>query len=154
MAHSCIGPNATKAKALPTRNNITIRYIFIKNSSASIMKQRRSTRNQIDGEAAGAATPLPVEPKGSAWKEKFVLFHPSTDTHYNLIVTLAFIDALVCLATETISPTAYGKFGADASIALPPQLGWWLMEIPVTLTLVYFFFIKGRNNSAVQCNIM
>merc|ERR1719487_490154 len=46
-----------------------------------------------------------------------------------------------------MSSTAYGRFGSDAKFAVSPRLGWWLMEIPCTVSFVYFFFVRGGSQS-------
>jgi len=48
-----------------------------------------------------------------------------------------------CLLAEVISPTAYGRFGNDASFAVSPRLGWFLMELPCTVVFGYLFWYRA-----------
>ena len=58
--------------------------------------------------------------------------------------TLAVALVAVTTITEHVSSTAYGKFGLDAAVmTVPPRIGWWLMELPVTVTFIYTFFVVG-----------
>ena len=50
---------------------------------------------------------------------------------------------VACTAAECLAPTAYGRFGATLTVALDPRVGWWLMELPCTLSFGYFFFACG-----------
>ena len=47
---------------------------------------------------------------------------------------------------ETISPTAYGRFGGKG-FPIDPRLGWWLMEAPCTFVFIYSFWIRGGSQS-------
>mmetsp|Transcript_1860 Transcript_1860/g.2399 ORF Transcript_1860/g.2399 Transcript_1860/m.2399 type:complete len:292 (-) Transcript_1860:421-1296(-) len=106
------------------------------------MRQRRGTK-----EANQKAT-YAVEKKESSWKGKFAFVRPSDNEHYNFVCSIAVLIAMICLIAENISPTAYGRFGNDDVVfAVSPRVGWWLMELPVTVMFVYFFFIKGGSQS-------
>eukprot|EP00940_MAST-03C_sp_MAST-3C-sp2_P001374 g1374.t1 len=49
---------------------------------------------------------------------------------------------------ETMSPTAYGRFGLESTITLDSRVGWWLMELPCTVVFVFnFFYIGGPQSS-------
>mmetsp|Transcript_12944 Transcript_12944/g.24450 ORF Transcript_12944/g.24450 Transcript_12944/m.24450 type:complete len:282 (+) Transcript_12944:84-929(+) len=61
-------------------------------------------------------------------------------TEYNLVCVWAAALVAITGITESLSSTAYGKFGESATLSVPPQLGWWLMELPVTISFLYFFF--------------
>lgn len=57
---------------------------------------------------------------------------------------LAVALVAVCAITENVASTAYGKFGLDAAVmTVPPRIGWWLMELPVTVSFIYTFFVVG-----------
>ena len=120
-------------------------YGFPKLSSLCvIMKHRYATRSKDKAEHGGLGEEsLRKEKRGKSWKDAFVIFRPSNDAHFNFIVTLACVDVMITLATEVTSPTAYGKFGTGTTFSVPPRIGWWLMELPVSVMLFYFFFIKG-----------
>jgi 3-oxo-5-alpha-steroid 4-dehydrogenase 1 len=68
------------------------------------------------------------------------------DAAFQRAVRAACVLVAVCTAAECLSPTAYGRFGiaADAlTFSLDPRLGWWLMELPCSLSFGYFFFARG-----------
>ena len=66
---------------------------------------------------------------------------------WNRVLQWAAALVLVCFVAETISPTAYGRFGDSSSIALDSRIGWWLMELPCSVVFVYQFFIVGGPRS-------
>mmetsp|Transcript_19920 Transcript_19920/g.39103 ORF Transcript_19920/g.39103 Transcript_19920/m.39103 type:complete len:318 (-) Transcript_19920:16-969(-) len=88
---------------------------------------------------------------GDSWlgrlKRQLVIVRLTNNDHFNFVLTWAIFITVVCFVTENISSTAYGRFGESAVISVNPRLGWFLMEIPVTLTFVYFFFVKGGSQS-------
>lgn len=85
--------------------------------------------------------------KEHGWYHKYAVVRVSSSPYFNLVCTWAFALVVVCLITELCSSTAYGKFGSGAVFTLPPRIGWWCMEIPVTVMFVYTFFIKGGSQS-------
>ena len=85
--------------------------------------------------------------KGSSWKAKLTLVSVSGDDHFNFVCTWAIFLVGVCLCAELYESTAYGKFGTYSIVALNPRVGWWLMELPVTISFLYFFFVKGGTQS-------
>lgn len=54
--------------------------------------------------------------------------------------------ALMCFV-EIFMPQQYGKLAGDALVQVPAKIGWWLMELPVSLTFGYLFWIRGQPNS-------
>eukprot|EP00929_Paragymnodinium_shiwhaense_P078877 TRINITY_DN4092_c0_g1_i1.p1 TRINITY_DN4092_c0_g1~~TRINITY_DN4092_c0_g1_i1.p1 ORF type:complete len:341 (-),score=33.04 TRINITY_DN4092_c0_g1_i1:196-1197(-) len=62
---------------------------------------------------------------------------------FNLVCSWGVLMVFVCLVTECVESTAYGKFGLEAKWTLDPRIGWWLMELPVTLTFLYTFFVRS-----------
>jgi hypothetical protein len=98
--------------------------------------------------AGPAAQPaLASVAQSSSWQSRLAFVRVTTNDHFNCMVTLALALVVITWVTENISPTAYGRFGGDAIIAVDPRVGWWLMELPVTFTFVYFFYIKGGSQS-------
>jgi len=110
------------------------------------MRQRKvESVRQVAGEGHSVASRVKVEP---SWKSKVTFVHPSDSEHYNFICSLSILIMITCFIAENISPTAYGRFGKDnATFSVSPRVGWWLMEIPVTVMMLYFFFIKGGSQS-------
>jgi len=80
--------------------------------------------------------------------ERVAMINVTESDHFNGVVTVAACIVCITLCAELWSSTAYGKFGKTASLAtVDPRFGWWLMELPVTLTFLYFFFFKGGPQS-------
>lgn len=65
---------------------------------------------------------------------------------FSTIKLLAVCIALICLA-ETYFPQAYGKLAEGAYFTVPSRVGWWLMELPVSVVFGYLFWIRGQENS-------
>ena len=99
-------------------------------------KSARESENTADGSKGHAPS----------WKARFVLVRLTDDEHFNMILTWAMFLVGVCACAEMSSSTAYGKFGGG-SITLDPRIGWWLMELPVTVSFLYFFFVRGGSQS-------
>eukprot|EP00933_Yihiella_yeosuensis_P048264 TRINITY_DN44365_c0_g1_i1.p1 TRINITY_DN44365_c0_g1~~TRINITY_DN44365_c0_g1_i1.p1 ORF type:complete len:312 (+),score=31.54 TRINITY_DN44365_c0_g1_i1:51-938(+) len=76
----------------------------------------------------------------------FDFFRVSKSLEYNLVCSWAALIVLVCGLSEVSSSTAYGKFGTSAVFTVSPRIGWWLMELPVTLSFLFFFFWKPGPN--------
>ncbi|CAJ1364453.1 unnamed protein product [Effrenium voratum] len=67
------------------------------------------------------------------------------DNRFRLACAWAAVLVLVTGAAEMSASTAYGKFGTESAFSLPPRVGWWLMELPVTVSfLVSFFCLPGK----------
>jgi hypothetical protein len=81
------------------------------------------------------------------WKSRLIVVHLTGDEHFDFVLTWAMTLVVVCLCAELSGSTAYGRFGEGAYVSLNPRLGWWLMELPVTITFLYFFFVKGGPQS-------
>mmetsp|Transcript_12702 Transcript_12702/g.20544 ORF Transcript_12702/g.20544 Transcript_12702/m.20544 type:complete len:293 (-) Transcript_12702:954-1832(-) len=103
-------------------------------------------RRRGDGKPAGPSGG-PTLQAVPGWKSRFTLVRVTGDEHFDLVVSWAVLLVFVCLVYESVDNTAYGKFGNDATVALSPRIGWWLLELPVTITFVYFYFIKGGPQS-------
>lgn len=65
---------------------------------------------------------------------------------WNTVKKVAVVVCFMCLV-ETVAPQQYGKLATDALVTVPPKVGWWLMELPVTVTFGYLFWILGQPNS-------
>lgn len=80
-------------------------------------------------------------------KRRVTFVRWSDDAHWNFVLSYAVLVVCICAAAENFSSTGYGRFGEGAYVAVSPRLGWWLMELPVTLSFLYFFFVKGGPQS-------
>lgn len=68
----------------------------------------------------------------------------SVDT-YRYILIGSFAYAGFILIGALISKAPYGRFGNEKmGISLTPRLGWFLMELPATLSFLWFYF-HGQN---------
>jgi 3-oxo-5-alpha-steroid 4-dehydrogenase 1 len=67
------------------------------------------------------------------------------DPTYDTVLTLAFaLVALVFIGAAFVK-SPYGRFASDKwGINLSPRVGWFLMELPATLSFVFFYF-QGHN---------
>ena len=68
-----------------------------------------------------------------------------TDT-YNTVLMIAFGYVAIVLVGSFFSKAPYGRFASDKyGINLDSRWGWFLMELPATLSFVFFFF-QGKNS--------
>ncbi len=68
---------------------------------------------------------------------------------YKFILLASFVYAAVILVGAFMAKAPYGKLGSErAGINLSPRLGWFLMELPATLSFVWFY-IHGQNAQAL-----
>lgn len=66
-------------------------------------------------------------------------------TTYNHILSISYIYMIIIIYGSLLIPAPYGKFSSNTfGLNLPPKLGWFLMELPATLSFI-FFYIKGYN---------
>ncbi|HHX84258.1 MAG TPA: 3-oxo-5-alpha-steroid 4-dehydrogenase [Actinomycetales bacterium] len=66
---------------------------------------------------------------------------------YTWILRGAFVYAGLILVGALFYRAPYGRFGdAAGGIGLPPRVGWFLMELPATVSFVVFF-LAGRNSA-------
>lgn len=71
------------------------------------------------------------------------------DPTYDTILAAALAFAALVAVTAPFVPTPYGRFASERyGVALDPRLGWFLMELPATLTFLWFFF-RGPNHAEV-----
>ncbi len=64
---------------------------------------------------------------------------------YDVILTAAFCYVAFVVIAGVFVKAPYGRFASEKyGISISPGLGWFLMELPATLSFVYFYF-QGRN---------
>ncbi|MBN1531736.1 MAG: 3-oxo-5-alpha-steroid 4-dehydrogenase [Spirochaetes bacterium] len=64
---------------------------------------------------------------------------------YDTLLLAAFGLVFFTIIGMCFVKTPYGRFGTERfGIRLDPRLGWFLMELPATLSFLFFFF-RGRN---------
>jgi len=104
-----------------------------------------SLRQRHAGTAAAepAAKAAPQGTPTATWKRRLAFVRVTDDDHFNLVCTYATCMVVVAFFAEVYFPSGYGRYGANAFIKIDNRLGWWLLEIPVTVSFIYFFFIKG-----------
>ena len=67
------------------------------------------------------------------------------DATYDTILTAGYGVALLVFIGAAFMKSPYGRFTSDRwGVNLSPRLGWFLMELPATLSFVFFYF-QGRN---------
>ena len=65
--------------------------------------------------------------------------------HYQLILQGAFVYVAIIVMGGFVMPSPYGRFASNRfGINMSPRLGWFLMELPATLSFIYFYF-QGQN---------
>ncbi|CAE8699907.1 unnamed protein product, partial [Polarella glacialis] len=79
--------------------------------------------------------------------DQFAFVRASASPRFNLVCSWAALLVVVTGASECFASTAYGKFGSASVLVVSPRLGWWLMELPVTVSFLYFFFVRGGPQS-------
>jgi 3-oxo-5-alpha-steroid 4-dehydrogenase 1 len=76
------------------------------------------------------------------------------DAGYDFWVSIAAYLVVVCAIAEQVQSTGYGRFGGT-SVGLDPRLGWWLMELPCTVSFVWNFFgVGGRQSTELVPRMM
>lgn len=64
---------------------------------------------------------------------------------YHWVLIIGFVYVALIIIGGLLMPAPYGRFASDKyGISLPPRLGWFLMELPATISFVYFYF-QGQN---------
>lgn len=70
-----------------------------------------------------------------------------TASTYHAVLVGSFIYAFVILIGAFFVRAPYGRFASQAwGLSLSPQWGWFLMELPATISFIVFFF-AGKNCS-------
>jgi 3-oxo-5-alpha-steroid 4-dehydrogenase 1 len=69
---------------------------------------------------------------------------------YDLALTLAFAWVAAVSIIAWFVPSPYGRFAtAKFGLSLDPRLGWFLIELPATLSFLYFFLQGERRGERV-----
>jgi 3-oxo-5-alpha-steroid 4-dehydrogenase 1 len=64
---------------------------------------------------------------------------------YDTVLLISFIYVALVVVVALFVQAPYGRFSSDKyGVSLSPRLGWFLMELPATLSFVYFYF-QGEN---------
>lgn len=68
---------------------------------------------------------------------------------YQMVLWIGFAYVAMIVIGGFVAPAPYGRF-ADTKygMSLSPRLGWFLMELPATISFVYFFF-QGKNSHEI-----
>lgn len=62
------------------------------------------------------------------------------DPTYDTVLAVALAAVVVIAITSPLVPSPYGRFASPRfGIAVDPRLGWFLMELPSTLSFAYFY---------------
>jgi 3-oxo-5-alpha-steroid 4-dehydrogenase 1 len=60
---------------------------------------------------------------------------------YQWVLKASFVYVALIVVGGLIMPAPYGRFASDKmGFSLSPQWGWFLMELPATLSFVFFYF--------------
>jgi 3-oxo-5-alpha-steroid 4-dehydrogenase 1 len=72
------------------------------------------------------------------------------DTTYDTLLSWALLFALAVFVISWFVPSPYGRFASSKyGVSVGPRLGWFLMELPSTLSFLYFFVQGPRRAEAV-----
>ncbi|MEZ4453321.1 MAG: 3-oxo-5-alpha-steroid 4-dehydrogenase [Nannocystaceae bacterium] len=72
------------------------------------------------------------------------------DPTYDFVLAAALIFAAFVALVAPFIPSPYGRFASDRfGVALDPRIGWFLMELPATLSFLFFFFTGPRWSEVV-----
>jgi 3-oxo-5-alpha-steroid 4-dehydrogenase 1 len=72
------------------------------------------------------------------------------DATYDTLLGGALVFAALVFAVSWFIPSPYGRFAsARLGVSLGPRLGWFLMELPATLSFLFFFLTGPRRAEAV-----
>lgn len=67
------------------------------------------------------------------------------DLVYDTLLGAALVLALLVFVASWIIPSPYGRFAsARYGLRLSPRLGWFLMELPSTVSFLIFYFLGPR----------
>ncbi|HRI10409.1 MAG TPA: DUF1295 domain-containing protein [Nannocystaceae bacterium] len=67
------------------------------------------------------------------------------DPTYDGVLTAGLVFAALVLLVGPFVQSPYGRFASERfGVALDPRLGWFLMELPATLSFLWFFFDGPR----------
>ena len=69
------------------------------------------------------------------------------DPTYDTALAIAFAIVALTVVSAPFVPTPYGRFADEKfGLSLDPRLGWFLMELPASLTFLYFY-AQGPNTA-------
>lgn len=69
---------------------------------------------------------------------------------YDKVLMFAFGYLALIIVGGFFVKAPYGRFASDSyGVGLSPRLGWFLMELPATLSFVFFFFLGEHRFEAV-----
>ncbi len=72
------------------------------------------------------------------------------DTTYDTLLSWALLFALGVFLISWVIPSPYGRFASSKyGISVGPRLGWFLMELPSTLSFLYFYLQGPRRADTV-----
>ncbi len=64
---------------------------------------------------------------------------------YSTVLTVAFVYLAVIIIASSFVKAPYGRFSSDSfGFSFSPKHGWFLMELPATLSFIFFYF-QGQN---------
>jgi len=73
------------------------------------------------------------------------MIHVTGDTTYDLAFTVAMAIVVLTILGSAFVQSPYGRFASDKyGVSLDPRLGWFLMELPATVSFLWFYF-RGPN---------
>ena len=72
------------------------------------------------------------------------------DSTFDTVLAIGFAFAAFTIIGSLFVPGAYGRFASDKmGVNLNPKLGWWLMEIPATVSFLWFYLQGPRAGEAM-----
>jgi 3-oxo-5-alpha-steroid 4-dehydrogenase 1 len=72
------------------------------------------------------------------------------DAAFDTVLAIGFAFAAFTIVGSLFIPAAYGRFASERmGVNLNPRLGWWLMEIPATVSFLYFYVQGPRATEAM-----
>eukprot|EP00755_Sulcionema_specki_P009014 Sspe_Gene.42497::Locus_20630_Transcript_1_1_Confidence_1.000_Length_825::g.42497::m.42497/K12343/SRD5A1; 3-oxo-5-alpha-steroid 4-dehydrogenase 1 len=68
----------------------------------------------------------------------------TNDEAYNTVLRATWVLLAVSAVGCAVTVPAYGRFAnAKLGLQLDPRLGWWMMELPATVSFLYFYYVDG-----------
>lgn len=72
------------------------------------------------------------------------------DVTYDTVLLVAFALVLIVALSSVFLAAPYGRFADEKfGFGLSPRLGWFLMELPATVSFLFFFFRGSRSTQLV-----
>lgn len=69
------------------------------------------------------------------------------DAAFDTVLAIGLIFAVFTIIAGPFQQSPYGRFASDSfGVNLNPKLGWWLMEIPATVSFLFFFLTSDSAN--------